>query len=83
MELTAQPSTEAMIPLDPKKIGELFAAPRPDKNYSDHAGPAALRLILMVSGRRAEVLLPILLQPRFVGNAQWIQLVGSKTFTVE
>ncbi len=82
MELTEQPSTEAKIPLDPKKIGELFAAPRPDKNHNDHAGPAALRLILMVSGRRAEVLLPIALQPRFVGNTQWIQLVGSKTFTV-
>jgi hypothetical protein len=83
MELTGQPCTEVKIPLDPRKIGELFAAPRPDKNYSDHAGPAILRLVLMVDGRRTEVQLPILLQPKFVGNTQWIQLIGSKTFTVK
>ena len=83
MELTEQPSTEATIPLDPKKISELFNAPRPDRNNDDRAGPAALRLILMASGRRVESLLPILLQPKVVGNTNWIQLVGSKTFTVK
>jgi hypothetical protein len=82
MELTGQPGTKATIPLDPDKIGELFAAPRPDKNHSDHAGPAVLRLVLMASGRRVEVLLPVLLQPKFVNNTVWIQLVGSKIFTV-
>jgi hypothetical protein len=83
MELTEQPSTEAMILLDPKKITELFNAPRHDMNNYDHAGPAALRVILMASGRRVEALLPILLQPTFVGNTNWIKLVGSKTFTVK
>jgi hypothetical protein len=83
MELAEQPSPEAMIPLDYTKIAELFNAPRPDRNNFDHAGPAALRLILMTSGRRVEALLPILLQPKFVGNTNWIQLVGSKTFTVK
>lgn len=83
MELNEQPGTEAMVLLDPKKIIELFNAPRSDRNNYDHAGPAALRLILMVSGRRVETLLPILLRPTFVGNTNWIQLVGSKTFTVK
>lgn len=83
MELTEQPSTEAMIPLDYKKISELFNAPRPDRNHYDHAGPAALRLVLRANGQRAEALLPILLQPKFVGNTNWIQLVGSKTFTLK
>ena len=83
MELAEKPSTEAMIPIDPKKIVELFNAPRPDRNNYDHAGPAATRLILTASGRRVEVLLPILLQPKFVGNTNWIQLIGSKTFTVK
>ena len=82
VELPGGPVVKAMIPLDPNKIGELFAAPRPDKNYSDHAGPAALRLVFMTSGHRAEVVLPVVLQPKFVKNTQWIQLVGSKTFTV-
>jgi hypothetical protein len=82
-ELDERISAKAMIPLDPRKIGELYAAPRPDKNNSDHAGPAALRLVFTSNGHRAEVLLPIVLQPTFVNNTQWIRLVGSKTFTLK
>jgi hypothetical protein len=82
MELSAELTTEAMIPIDPKKVGELFNAPRPDRNHFDLGGPAVLRLVLMVKGRRAEALMPIFLQPKFVGGTQWIQLVGSKTFTI-
>ena len=82
MKLNNQLSSTAEIPLDHKKIVELFNAPHPDKNHYDFAGPAALRLIFMTGGRRAEVLLPILLQPTFVSNTQWIKLVGSKTFSV-
>jgi hypothetical protein len=67
-DLNEPPGTTAMIPLDPKKIGELWASPRPDKNHWDHAGPAALRLVFVASGRRAEVVMPILLQPKFVSN---------------
>jgi hypothetical protein len=36
-DLDVQTGATAMIPLDPKKIGELFASPRPDKNHYDHA----------------------------------------------
>lgn len=81
--LDGQTGVTAMIPLDPKKIGELFASPRPDKNHHDHAGPAALRLVFMSGGRRAEVVLPIVLQPTYVGNTHCIELVGSKTFTLK
>jgi hypothetical protein len=72
-----------MIPLDHQKITELFNAPRPDKNHSDHAGPAALRLVLMSNGQRREPVLPILLQPVIISNTQWIKLVGSKAFTLK
>jgi hypothetical protein len=82
-DLDEQTGATAMIPLDPKKIGELFASPRPDKNHYDLAGPAALRVVFMSGGRRAEVVLPIVLQPKIVGNTQWIQLGGSKTFTLK
>jgi hypothetical protein len=77
MELGAQSGSKAAIPLDPKKIVELFNAPRPDKDRNDFAGPAALRLVFMTSGHRAEVVLPIVLRPTFVGSTQWVQLVGS------
>jgi hypothetical protein len=83
MELTEPPTTEAMIPLDYKKISELFNAPRPDKNNYDHAGPATIRVVLLANGQRAEAVVPVLLQPKFVGNANWVQLVGSKTFTLK
>jgi hypothetical protein len=65
-----------------QKIPELFNAPRPDRNYSDHAGPAALRLAFTSNGRRCEVVLPIFLQPVFIGDTQWIKLSGSRTFTL-
>ncbi len=83
MDLNQQPCSTARIPLNSKKIIELFNAPRPDKNYADHAGPATLRVVFILGGRRMEVVLPILLQPTFVGSTQYIQLVGSKTFTLE
>jgi hypothetical protein len=83
MEPDGKPGTTAMIPLDHQKIVELFNAPRPDKNSYDLAGPAALRLVLMTSGRRAEVVLPIVLRPKLVGSTQWIQLVGARTFTLK
>jgi hypothetical protein len=82
-DLNEQDGATATIPLDPKKIGELWASPRPDKNHWDHAGPAAVRLVFVSNGRRAEVVMPILLQPKLVGNTQWIQLIGSKTFTLK
>lgn len=83
MDLTDPPSTEAMIPIEYKKVTELFNAPRPDKNHYDHAGPATLRLLLMANGQRSEALLPISLQPKFVNNTNWVQLIGSKTFTLK
>lgn len=83
MALIEPPSTEAMIPIDYKKVTELFNAPRPDKNHYDHGGPAALKLLLLANGQRAEALLPILLQPKFVNNTHWVQLIGSKAFTLK
>lgn len=83
MELSEEPSTESMIPLEYKKVTELFNAPRPDKSNYDHSGPAALRLVLVANGQRAEALLPVLLLPKFVNNTLWVQLSGSKTFTLK
>lgn len=83
MDLIEPPSTEAMIQIDYKKVTELFNAPRPDKNTYDQGGPAALKLLLLANGQRAEALLPILLQPKFVNNTHWVQLIGSKSFTLK
>ena len=82
MELDERIDAKAMILLDPKKIGELWSAPRPDKNHNDHSGPAALRVVFTSSGRRTEVVMPIVLQSTFINNTYWTKLLGSKTFTL-
>jgi hypothetical protein len=82
-KIDSMPGTKASIPLDHEKIVELFNAPRPDKNYSDHSGPGALRIMFELDGRQKSVVMPIVLQPAFLNNTQWIRLVGSKTFTVK
>jgi hypothetical protein len=70
------------IPLDHQKITELFNAPRPDKNYADHAGPAALRLMITANGRRYEAVLPILLEPVSINHTQWLKVLGSQSYTL-
>jgi hypothetical protein len=72
-KIDSVPGSKASIPLDHKKIVELFNAPRPDKNHSDHSGPGALRLIFELDGRQKSVVIPIVLQPVFVNNTQWIK----------
>jgi hypothetical protein len=83
MEINSEISTKHLVVLDHAKIVSLFNTSRPDMSYSDHSGPAALRLVIEVNGRRNEVLLPIMLQPKFVSNTQWIQLSGSKVFVLK
>jgi len=75
--------TDHRISLDHLKIMELFSAPRSDRNNYDLSGPAKLRVVFTIQGRRREGVLPILLQPRFVSNQQWIQLTGSGTLDFE
>jgi hypothetical protein len=63
-----------------ERIVTLFNTPRPDKNFSDHAGPAKLRLRFVVNDHTNEIVLPVMLQPKFVQNTQWITLIGSGNF---
>jgi hypothetical protein len=83
MQIDSEIGKEHSVVLDHTKIISLFNTPRSDRNYSDHSGPAMLRLVLEVNGRRNEVQLPIMLQPKIVGNTQWIELSGSKVFVLE
>ena len=55
----------------------LFNTPRSDRNFSDHAGPAKLRLRFLVNDQREEIVLPVLLQPKMVQSTQFITLIGS------
>jgi hypothetical protein len=82
IELEERLSSKRLIPMDHKKIVELFNAPRPDKNHYDNAGPAALRVMFESAGRNSEAVLPIMLQPTLVNNTQWIRLTGAKVFTL-
>jgi hypothetical protein len=82
MEIGSEGSLNNLVALDHSKIVELFNTPRPDMNHYDHAGPAALRLTFTLNGRRNEVVLPVMLQPKSVNSTQWIQLSGSKVFVL-
>ena len=83
MELGEQINVDADVALDHKRVVELFNAPRPDRSNWDLSGPAALRLSLASDGHRFETVLPILLQPKLIGNTQWIEVVGSKSFSLK
>ena len=62
------------------RIVTLFNTPRSDRNFSDHAGPAKLRLRFEVNDHPDEIVLPVILQPKMVHNTQWITLIGSENF---
>jgi Domain of unknown function (DUF4062) len=63
-------------------IISLFNTPRPDRLAHDHSGPAKLRLTFLFKENPYQVILPIMLQPVFVGSTQWIRLIGSEDFQV-
>lgn len=76
----AEEGREIKVNLVHDRIVTLFNTPRSDRNFSDHAGPAKLRLRFVVNGHPDEIVLPVMLQPKFVQNTQWITLIGSENF---
>lgn len=82
-ELNEEIRETAEVPIDYKKVSELFNAPRPDRNPYDFSGPAALRFSVSSGGQRFQLVLPVFLQPKSVGNTQWIEIMGSKTFLLK
>jgi hypothetical protein len=70
------------VPLDRAKVGELFAAPRTDRNHHDLSGPAKLRLSVKVNDLQHQAILDVVLLPKIVNNTQWITLTGSTTIEI-
>ncbi len=83
MQIDSEIGKKHSVVLDHAKIISLFNTPRSDRNSYDHSGPAMLRLVLEVNGRRNEVQLPIMLLPKIVHDTQWIELSGTKVFTLK
>ena len=71
---------EITVKLLHERVITLFNTPRPDRNFSDHAGPAKLRLRFVVNDHPDEIVLPVMLQPQMVQNTRWITLIGSENF---
>jgi hypothetical protein len=80
IDVNGKITNKTSVPMAHEKVVLLFNAPRPDRNSWDHSGPAALRIVFVVSGRTSDVVLPILLQPAIKNSTQWIKLIGSRTF---
>jgi hypothetical protein len=87
IKLDAEVKGSTEIPIDHTKVVELFNAPRTDRNNFDFSGPAALAVSLVVRNEQSRLVLPVLLQPKFVNNnggmTQWIQILGSKSFSIK
>jgi hypothetical protein len=71
---------ETKVKLLHERVITLFNTPRPDRNFSDHAGPAKLRLRFVVNDHPDEIVLPVMLQPKMVQSTQWITVIGSENF---
>ncbi len=71
---------ETSVNLLHERVTTLFNTPRPDRNPSDHAGPAKLRLRFVVNDHPDEIVLPVILQPKMFQNTQWITLIGSENY---
>ncbi len=74
----------ASLPIKHEDVVKVFNAPRNDMNYSDHSGPAIIRVTYSRSGTTGSLDLPVMLKPVFVntgtGSTQYINLFGQKRF---
>jgi hypothetical protein len=78
-----QTGEQLSVRFDYKNISELSESGRPDKDYSDHAGPVKLRIIFEANDRRQQMILPAQLQPVYASNGRWITLIGSTETEVQ
>jgi len=68
------------IPLNHDAIRKVWNAPRPDKNHSDHSGPAKIGISIATDGKTHQYILPVLMENHFLNSTMFLRLVGSKTY---
>jgi len=68
------------VPLSHDAIRKVWNVPRPDRNHSDHSGPAKIGVTVGSQGRTRQYILPVQMENHFQGSTMYARLVGSKTY---
>ncbi len=68
------------VPLSHDAIRKVWNAPRPDRNHTDHSGPAKIGITIATDGKRRQYILPVLMENHFLNSTMYARLVGSKTY---
>jgi hypothetical protein len=78
----SQEGADIKVPLDHRKVIELFNSPRTDRNHYDFSGPAKLRAMIKVNDLQHQATLDVMLLPKIVNNTQWVTLTGSSSIQI-
>lgn len=68
------------IPIEDAQVLKVWNTPRPDRNWSDHSGPAKLRLTLLVDGVENAYTIPVQMDSYYHANTFYRKLSGSESF---
>lgn len=71
------------IPIEDAQVVKVWNTPRPDRNWSDHSGPAKLRLTLIVDDREHAYTIPVQMDSHYHANSFYRKLSGSESFRGE
>lgn len=71
------------VPLNDFSVTKVWNTPRPDRNHSDHSGPAKLGLTILVDGKTRNYILPIQMDQVIYGSSVYRKIIGSRTFHSE
>jgi hypothetical protein len=71
---------ELDIPINYGCVSQLWNTPRPDRNHSDHSGPARIGVTVSADGDTNQHIVPVQMVAMFQNNTGLRKIVGSKTF---
>ena len=68
------------VPIEDGQIIKLWNTPRQDRNWSDHSGPAQLRLLLNADGEERAFVVRVQMDSFFHQNTFYRKLSGAEIF---
>jgi hypothetical protein len=71
---------ELDIPINYGCVSQLWNTPRPDRNQSDHSGPARIGVTVSDDDDTNQYIVPVQMVAMFQNNTGFRKIVGSKTF---
>jgi hypothetical protein len=67
-------------PINDSLFLKVWNTPRPDRNHSDHSGPAKIGVTISANGKSRQFILPVQMEFLMQGNTAYRKIIGSKTF---